>query len=160
MPRQLTAGTNAYRRQKSHTKPLVPGHCPRASPPTPPPPTPRSRRVRNGQASTLLQGQVYLSGMLEAQITAHVLPRSSQAAALTPPHRDRPHLRPGSGPRFWKALHVAPACSKGGSSNPVYFLRSKDPTAISGGRGTVLGVEETVGTKTKSLPAAGECLLT
>lgn len=48
MPRQLTAGTNAHRCQKSHAKPLVPGHCPQASPPTPPYPPRHAGKERAG----------------------------------------------------------------------------------------------------------------
>lgn len=89
----LTTGTKARRHQRSPGKLLVPGHCPSA------PPTPKkARQVRTGQASALLQGQIYTC-------KASVAPRSQPTSFPGPARlQPSPHHPPGpssSETRFW-----------------------------------------------------------
>lgn len=90
----MTTGTKARRHQRSPGKLLVPGHCPSASPP----PKKKARQVRTGQASALLQGQIYTC-------KASVAPRSQPTSFPGPPRlQPSPHHPPGpssSKTRFW-----------------------------------------------------------
>lgn len=91
----------------------------------PPPRPPQKRQAGKDWAGlcSLARPSLYLQGILGTEITAHIVPRSSQATALTPRPGDRPHLRPGSGHsvQCLRGPVQGPRVCHRGSGNPGYF---------------------------------------